>query len=170
MENILVKRMNVHRLASICNTVHQTHCKHNMQSNIIMFSEPRCTPEFGPSSLARICCSLRSSFICLRLLITISGLEMLRVKLESGAASYRRLAMFSLLLASCFCASFSRFFSSFFSRFDSRRSRSGAGAVVLVVSPRPLHYVRQLHNIYSLSHCNICNKQKTSWKVHNRTL
>lgn len=99
------------------------------------------TPEFGPLSLVRICCSFRSSFTCRRLLITISGLEMLRVKLESGAASYNRLAMFSLLPASRRCASFARFFSSFFSRRDNRRSRSGAGAAVLVESPRPLHYM-----------------------------
>lgn len=105
------------------------------------------TPELGPLSLVLICCNFRSSFICLRLLMTISGLEMLRVKLESGAASYSRLAMFSLLLACCRWASFSRFFSSFFSRRDNRRSRSGAGAVVLVVSPRPLHYTMFQNNI-----------------------
>jgi len=90
------------------------------------------------------------------------------VKLESGAASYKRLAMFSLLFASRFCASFSRFFSSFFSRFDRRRSRSGAGAAFLVESPRPLHYIQRVHN-YSVSHCKIKQNKKWNQKVKYKT-
>ena len=85
---------------------------------------------------------------------------MLRVKLESGAASYSRLAMFSLLLACCRCASFSRFFSSFFSRRDSRRSRSGAGAVILVESPRPLHYIN------TISMCHTIPKEEQQIRIN----
>ena len=81
-------------------------------------------PESGPPSLLRICCNFFSSFSWRRFRITSSGLEMLRVKLDSGSSLYNcwaTLLSFSLPLDASI--SFSFFFNSFFSRFDNLRRK-----------------------------------------------
>ena len=82
-------------------------------------------PVSGPSPLLRICCSFFSSFSWRRFRITSSGLEMLRVKLDSGSSLYSCCATplsFSLPLDDA-NISFCFFFNSFFSRFDNFRRK-----------------------------------------------
>jgi len=89
-------------------------------------------PLSGPSPLLRICCSFFSSFSWRRFRITSSGLEMLRVKLDSGSSLYSccaTLLSFSLPLDANI--SFCFFFNSFFSRFDNFRRKLPACEDVL---------------------------------------
>ena len=81
-------------------------------------------PVSGPPSLLRICSSFFSSFSWRRFRMTSSGLEMLRVKLDSGSSLYSccaTLLSFSLPLDANI--SFCFFFSSFFSLFDNFRRK-----------------------------------------------